>query len=137
MEIQMLVQFFKDGAADVLEEVQTSNPFPVINPHVKWYTNTDTLALTGTAQLLAEGSETASFAAPVKELLITRANLDCYIATTAAAAGAVSSGAEYGRIFIPSGSIKMRIPWTGQNVYFVNVNATETPNIHVIGYTYE
>ena len=98
------------------------------------YANQDKIASSNTAQLLALGAETSTFATPVAFLTITYTDKACYVAKDATNAAAVAGGAVDDRIYVAEGTIGLTLPWTGANVYFVNAVAGETPTTYVVGH---
>lgn len=94
------------------------------------YPAEDTLDTAGTAQLVGT---THTFEADVTFLLITYASLACFIAKTVAPLGSAADGDADDRIYIPASGSNILIPWSGDDVYFVNVTAAETPSIYLVG----
>ena len=97
------------------------------------YPNQDTIAVANTAQLLALGAETTTFAVYVSFLTIMYADKACYIAKDAVNAAAAAGGAVDDRIYIPEGASGITLPWGGNDVYFVNAVGGETPTLYVVG----
>ena len=97
------------------------------------YPNQDTIASANTAQLLALGAETETFAVDVGFITITYASKACYIAKDATNIAADAGGAVDDRIYIPEGASGITLPWGGRYVYFVNAVAGETPFVAVVG----
>ena len=98
------------------------------------YANQDTLAVAGTAQLLALGAETVTFAKAVDFLTIMYVSHDTYIAKTSAKVTAAAGGAADDRIFVKASTTGVTIPWGDASVYFLNVVTAETPAIYVVGH---
>lgn len=90
----------------------------------------DTIAVADTAQILGTGN---TFDLGVAFILITFASLACYIGKTSAVLASAADGGQDERIYIPASGSNILIPWEGQDVYFVNATATETPTLYVIG----
>ena len=99
----------------------------------KLLSNTDTIASSNTSQILKKGSEANTFARPVRLLLVLHASQDAYIAKTSAEVDLDEDGGNDCRIFIPADVAPFAIPWTGQDVYFLNAVDTETPMMSVVG----
>jgi hypothetical protein len=97
------------------------------------YPNQDTIASANTAQLLALGSETTTFAVDVKFVTIMYASKACYIAKDSTNVDANAGGAVDDRIYVPEGASGITLPWGGRDVYFKNAVAGETPTLYVVG----
>lgn len=96
------------------------------------WSNQDTLAVAGTAQMLALGAETATFAAEVRFIRIYSTKA-IYIAKDSTEIGNNADGGENCREYIP-GSVLVEMPWVGVNVYFVDVSGSDTPTAYVTGH---
>jgi hypothetical protein len=97
------------------------------------YPNNDTLATAGTAQLVAAGAETTTFAVDVRFVTITYVDKDVWLAKTSAKAGTAAGGAADDRLLIKAGTTGLTLPWSGRDVYFVNATTGETPAIYLFG----
>ena len=93
--------------------------------------NNDTIAVANTAQLVAAGAETTTFASQVRYIIVTYASGACWIAKNATEAAATAGGAIDDRIYIPSGATGLVFPWSGTDVAFLNATAGETPSIYL------
>ena len=96
--------------------------------------NNDTIAVANTAQLVAAGAETTTFGSHCRYIIVTHASGACWIAKSTATAAATAGGAIDDRIYIPAGCSGLVLPWSGEDVAFVNAVAAQTPSIYVVGW---
>jgi hypothetical protein len=97
------------------------------------YPNNDTLTTAGTAQLVAAGAETTTFAVDVRFVTITYVDKDVWLAKTSAKCSATAGGAADDRQFVKAGTTGLTVPWSGKDVYFVNATTGETPALYLFG----
>ena len=86
-----------------------------------------TLSTAGTAELLG------TFDMDVTFILITYASLACFIGKTEAVLASAGDGSADGRIYIPAAGSNLLLPWSGDDVYFINATAAETPALYIVG----
>lgn len=98
------------------------------------YANNDTIASADTAQLLAAGAETTTFAAKVRFIMVTYASGACWIAKNTTEAGTTAAGGRDDRVYIAEGTVGLILPWSGQDVAFINAVASATPSLYVVGW---
>jgi len=96
--------------------------------------NNDTIGATNVAQLVAAGAETSTFAGMVRFILVTSVTHAVWIAKDATAIAAAAGGAISDRVYLPAGSTGIVLPWSGDDVWFVNATAGESPSIYVVGW---
>jgi len=96
------------------------------------WANQDTIASANTAQLLALGAETTTFATEVRFIRIYASHA-IYYAKDATEIDLDADGGENCREYLPATTV-WEEPWVGQNVYIKNAVAGETPTVYVVGF---
>ena len=94
------------------------------------YSNTDTLSVAGTGELVGSGANT--FAAEVRYIAI-HASAAIYVAKDSTNIASAAAGAADDREYIPATTL-VTIPWRGLDMYFVDVSGSDTPTIYVTGW---